>query len=112
MSDNPNSLQNWFIGVGVVVALIVGWLAMGQPGKSLQDGDYGCSSASASIIGGGPGATVENGEVVDVWSFDMNTGTKTSLRWSDPNRKGPKEFSVTSEVPTSSGSTDVYICTY
>jgi hypothetical protein len=110
-SDQPVDFAKWFIAVGVVGAVVIGWFAMGQTGRPLKDGDYGCS-AGPLAVGGGPGATVENGEVVDVWKFNMNTGKTVSLRWSDAQRKSPTEFTVTSEVPMlNSGETRHYACT-
>lgn len=110
MSENkPADLQVWFIGIGLLVASLFTWFALGQPGTSLQDGDYGCS-AGPEVIGGGPGATVKNGEVIDVWDFDMSTGEKISLRWSNPTREHSKEFSVTSEVPMAPSNSARYVC--
>jgi hypothetical protein len=111
-SDRPIDLSKWYIAIGVVVAVVVGWFAMGQPGRPLKDGDYGCSAGTLAV-GGGPGATVENGKVVDVWDFSMRTGEKTSLTWSSAERKSPTEFSVTSEIPLlESRETRSYVCTY
>jgi hypothetical protein len=107
----PN-FTGWFIAAGVVTAVVLGWIAMGQPGRPLQDGNYGCS-AGALAVGGGPGATVQGGKVVDVWDFSMRTGERTSLRFQDAERTGPKKFSVTSEVPgLKSGQMQGYVCTF
>lgn len=111
---------NWFIGIGVVVTAVSIWFTSGQPGIPLHDGDYGCSAGALAVgvaVGAGPGATVEDGKVVDVWNFDMRTGRKTSLRWRDAERMDPKKFSVTSAVPAPNGRggtrhTRTYVCTY
>jgi hypothetical protein len=102
----------WLIAIGAVAVVAAGWFAMGDPGMPLNDGDYGCSLEGAVTLRSGPGATVENGEVVDVWDFDMRTGTKTSLPFRDARQTGPKEFKVTSAVPgIGSDQTSSYVCT-
>lgn len=111
------SPQRWFIGIGVVVAAVLCWFALGQPGMPLRDGDYGCSTGEGALAQPGPGATVEGGEIIDVWNFDLRTGRKTSLRWSDAERLSPKKFNVTSAVPGPNGRgalrlTSTYVCTY
>lgn len=105
-SANPT---NWFIGIGLVVALALGWFSMGQPGRPLQDGNYSCSAGVFAPAG--PGATVEGGEVVDVWDFDFGTGKK-SLRWRNAERTSPTEFTVTSAVPQLRQRTRTYVCTH
>ena len=112
--DKPVGLGKWFIGISVVVALVVGWFSMGQPGIPLHDGDYSCSAGQSAFPG--PGATVHGGEVVDVWNLNMGTGTKSSLRWSDLERMGSKKFSLTSADPSPNGGAldhrSTYVCTY
>lgn len=106
---------NWaariFIGMGVGTMVLLFWFANGQPGMTLRDGDYGC--ARPNVIGGAggaPGATVRNGELVDVWSFSMATGTKSSLPWNDFERKDATTFVITSQ-DTLSGSVQRFECT-
>lgn len=109
----PTDLANWFIGIGVAVTIGSVWFTMGQPGRSLRDGDYGCS-AGTLLTQGGPGATVRDGEVVDVWTVDLRSGAKRSLSWGSAERNGPSEFSVTSQNPlVEGGAADTdYVCTY
>lgn len=84
MADNDGGLPrhldpaNWFIGIGVVVSLVIGWFALGQPGAPQRDGDYQCALPSGNGLGAvfGPAAAVQNGQVVDAWYFDMATGTQ------------------------------------
>ena len=112
--DKPVDLGKWFIGISVVVALVFGWFSMGQPGIPLHDGEYSCSAGQFAFPG--PGATVQGGEVVDVFNLNMRTGTKSSLRWSDVERMGSKKFSLTSDVPSPNGGAldhrSTYVCTY
>lgn len=101
-------------GMGLVLSVAtfggLGWWAAGQPGIALKDGDYGCSPAVVGPISAGPGATVRGGELVKVWDFNMSTGKKVRLEWSDFDRTDPSEFSVVSQMAMrSSGQT--YICT-
>lgn len=93
-----NPLQKWIIGLGIAVTVVGGWFVIGQAGRPLQDGDYGCKDRLAASMNlpayGGPGATVKNGEVVDVWDFDMSTGTRTSVPWRAAERQSSTEFTV------------------
>ena len=115
--DKPVDLAKWFIGISVVVFLVFGWFSMGQPGTPLVDGDYGCWQDESHLGLPGPGVTVQGGEVVDVWNFDMRDGSKTSLHWSDPKRLSRKKLTLTSEVPDPNGRgalgsrTATYVCT-
>lgn len=109
----PVDFTNWFIGIGVIATIVAIWFANGQPGRPLTDGDYGCS-AGTLLTQGGPGATVQDGKVVDVWDFDMRTGARRSLSWGSAERKGPNEFRVTSQNPLlPGGAADTnYVCTH
>lgn len=107
-----NNPQAWFIGIGLAVAAIGGWFALGQPGASLEDGDYGCEPIGQTLITAGPGATVDAGEVIDVWDFDMRTGERTSLPWSNAERRSPTEFTIRAASPLDpDGPLNMYTCT-
>lgn len=110
MSRPPNLL-----GFGVIATVVtfggLFWWAEGMPSIALKDGDYGCKQ---DVIAGvpampGPGATVTGGELVDVWDFNMSSGQKSSLEWSDFERSTPSEFTVVSEMPLRPSAT--YVCT-
>jgi len=91
------NFSNWFILAGVIGALVIGWLALGQPGTALKDGAYGCKTPPQGGVSiGGPGATVEAGKVVDAWEFDIVTGIQTSVPFDDVERRDSAMFTMTS----------------
>jgi hypothetical protein len=99
-----------FIAFGVAVGAGLLWLANGQPGVALRDGDYGCRSDDSALGRPGPGVTVENGKVVDVWDFNLRTGEKASLDWSNAKRESPKKVTVTSHDPISRDQSRSWVC--
>ena len=107
------NVTNWVILLGAIVTCTLGWLAAGQPGVPLKDGDYGCYTP---FQGGpripGPGVTVVEGQIVDVWDFDLDSGTRNSVPHSDFQRVDPRSFTIASvSVSTWGGSSHEYECT-
>lgn len=100
----------WFITFSIIVAIGLWWTASGEPGAALRDGNYSCSQGQTSLEGNNPAATVQGGEVVDVWSFDLNTGTETPLPWRDAKQKSSTQFTVTT-VGVLSGNRGTFECT-
>lgn len=101
----------WFIAIGSAGAIGLWWIANGQPGAPLSDGDYSCSRGQTALGGNNPAATVQSGEVVDVWSYDLSTRTKSSLPWSNAKQRSATEFTVTT-VGVLTGDTGTFVCTY
>lgn len=103
------------LGFGVIATVVtfggLFWWAEGMPGVSIKDGDYTCTQEVVAGVPamGGPGATVHGGELVDVWDFNMTSGQKSSLEWSDFDRSTPTEFTVVSEMSRRPSAT--YVCT-
>lgn len=118
MSQSPSvklpwhqNFANWFILTGIIGTCVMGWFAAGQPGVPLKDGDYGCRTpAQGGISIPGPGATVVNGRVIDAWDFDSSNGTTPSVPFSNPERKNPGMFTMTSVGP--GGYKYEFECTY
>lgn len=101
----------WFIAIGVAVGIGLWWMANGQPGAPLREGDYSCSQGKTALGGNDPAATVQGGKVADVWSFDLRTRSKSSLPWSDAQQKSATEFTVTT-VGVLTGDTGTFVCTF
>ncbi|WP_084102762.1 hypothetical protein [Demequina sp. NBRC 110051] len=112
MTDLPwyKDASKLFIAAGCIGAAVLFWFANGQPGTSLASGTYACQTTwQVGALPDGPAADVDNGEVVDAWDFDLGTGERSSVPFSNVERTDRKEFTMTS-VNVYTGASGSFTC--
>lgn len=115
--DDANKIQNRVIGWLVAITagfFLVFWIATGGPndlpGAALKDGDWGCMTDDSPGALGGPGLTVDDGEVVDAWTFDMSTGQQSSVPFSNVQQISAVKLTVDSVWL--GGQSTTFVCTF